>query len=149
MLSLVSTELGGGDSGNDSAMKGRRLRGGSSWLSKVLGNEQEDRGGDRGSSRKDERIHVSASGPRAVMPGLHPGLTRRQEVAESLQVPEESTLTWFFSSRLPLEQSTPARGAPALGVPSITRSSGATRLPACQLSGRSRICPSSAQVGFI
>lgn len=114
-MSLVSTELGGGDSGNDSAMKGRRLRDGSSWLSKVFRNEQEDRGGDRGSSRKDEHTHVSASGPRAVMTGLPQGLTCKQEVAVSHQVPEESTLTWFFPSRPPLEQSKPAQGAPALG----------------------------------
>ena len=40
----------------------------------------------------------------------------------SPQVPEESALTCFFSSRPPLEQSKPPRGMPALGTPSIYQS---------------------------
>ena len=106
-------------------MKGRCLRSGSRWLFNVFRDQQEERPGDGPSSRKNQCLHVFASGQHALMMGptvLDPGLTWKQGAAVSPQVPEESALTCFLSSRPPLEQSKPPRGTPAPGIPSIYQS---------------------------
>ena len=50
-------------------MKGRCLRSGSRWLFNVFRDQQEERPGDGGSSRKNQCLHVFASGQPALMMG--------------------------------------------------------------------------------
>lgn len=117
---MAGTEMGKGDSGRELDMKGRCLRSGSRWLFNVFRDQQEERPGDGGSNRKYQCLHVFASGQHALTMGptvLDPGLTWKQGAAVSPQVPEESAITCFFSSRPPLEQSKPPRGHTCTGDP--------------------------------